>query len=134
MNRYLFTITLTDGRRVEARAIGETSRQALEALKANKQFRDCVGDSSIDNVNGTFEGEVEPVAEDCCVLQESREKPDHYVVTHLATKIVVIFAKGGYNETARVVPLKDEPGRPLEEATALREIGEFLALYHKDLL
>lgn len=134
MNRYLFTITLTDGRRVEARAIGETSRQALEALKANTQFQDYVGDSSIDSVNGTFEDKVEPVTEDCCILQESKEKPDHYVVTHLATKIVVIFAKGGYNETARVVPLKDEPGRPLEEATALREIGEFLALYHKDLL
>ena len=134
MNRYLFTITLTDGRRVEARAIGETSRQALEALKANKQFQDYVGDSSIDSVNATFDGEVKPVTEDCCVLQESREKPNHYIVTHLATKIVVIFAKGGYNETARVVPLKDEPGRPLEEATALREIGEFLALYHKDLL
>ena len=134
MNRYLFTITLTDGRRVEARAIGETSRQALEALKANKQFQDYVGDSSIDSVNATFDGEVKPVTKDCCVLQESREKPNHYVVTHLATKIVVIFAKGGYNETARVVPLKDEPGRPLEEATALREIGEFLALYHKDLL
>jgi hypothetical protein len=134
MNRYLFTITLTDGRRVEARAVGETSRQALEALKANKQFPDYIGDSSIDSVNGTFEGEVKPVSEDCCVLQESREKPDHYVVTHFATKIVVLFAKGGYNETARVVPLKDEPGRPLEEATALREIGEFLALYHNDLL
>lgn len=134
MNRYLFTITLTDGRRVEARAIGETSRQALKALKANRQFHDYIGDSSIDSVNATFEDEVEPVAEDCCVLQESREKPNHYVVTHLATKIVVIFAKGGYNETARVVPLKDEPGRPLEEATALREIGEFLALYHNDLL
>lgn len=134
MNRYLFTITLTDGRRVEARAIGETSRQALKALKANKQFQDYVGDSSIDSVNATFEDKVKPVTEDSCILQESREKPNHYVVTHLATKIVVIFAKGGYNETARVVPLKDEPGRPLEEATALREIGEFLALYHKDLL
>lgn len=134
MNRYLFTITLTDGRRVEARAIGETSRQALEALKANKQFQDYVANSSIDSVNATFEDKVKPVTEDCCILQESREKPNHYVVTHLATKIVVIFAKGGYNETARVVPLKDEPGRPLEEATALREIGEFLALYHKDLL
>ena len=134
MNRYLFTITLTDGRRVEARAIGETSRQALENLKANRQFQNYVGNSSIDSVNATFEDKVEPVTEGCCVLQESREKPDHYVVTHLATKIVVIFAKGGYNETARVVPLKDEPGRPLEEATALREIGEFLALYHKDLL
>lgn len=62
-------------------------------------------------------------------------KQGWYVVADLDNGIKVEWKKGMYNETNRPMPISGEmPTDPMKMATALREIGEYLAKNFKELI
>ena len=133
MNRYKINITLSDGDQVQAKSVGNNQDEALARLWQTEQFIKFVADRDIKSLKIDFDGIVQPVNPDNYIVQES-EKPNHYVVTDKINNVVAVFEKGRYNETAKITPLYDFPQEPVGTATILREIGEYLATYRKDLL
>lgn len=134
MNRYLITIILANGDRVEAKSVGESQEDAIKRLEETQQFTDFVADNEIVSIDISFLGEVKPVQPERYVLQKSRTRENAWVVTDTVNNVVVVFEEGRYNETARITPLYDFPEEPVGTATILREIGEYLAEYHKELI
>lgn len=134
MNRYSIIITLAGGDRVEAKSVGTTQDDALSRLMATEQFQTFVAGREITNTEIAFLETVETVSPDNYVLQESTTREGWYVVTDKVNNVVIQFAKGRYNETAHITPLFDFPKEPVGTATILREIGEFLATYHEDII
>lgn len=134
MNRYLITITLSTGEQVQARSVGEDRKDALRRIQALPQYQDFVANKAVRKVSVEFYEVVQPINPKDFVLQKSTRSDSQYLVTDRRNNIVVFFEKGKYNETARIVPLDDFPNDTLETATILREIGEYLALYHEELV
>ena len=134
MNRYKILITLENGNRVDAKAIGENQADALERLIATEQFQQFAAGSPIVKTDIRFSGKAVPVSPDNYLLQESKERSGWWVVTDTKNNIVIQFEEHRFNETAHITPLYDLPREPVGTATLLREIGEYLALYHKELL
>lgn len=69
------------------------------------------------------------------VLQKSKEKAKHWVVTYVPANIVIAFEEGKFNETQQVTTLEDfNPENYKEIARYLREIGDWLAKNHKNII
>lgn len=134
MNKYLITVILANGDRVEAKSVGENQEEAVRRMEESPQFSDFVADTGIVSIDVSFLGEVESVKPDNYVLQKSRTKENAWVVTDTVNNVVVVFEEGRYNETAKITPLYDFPEEPVGTATILREIGEYLAEYHRELI
>ena len=134
MNQYSITIILSNGNKVESKSVGENQEEALDKLMKLDKFVEFVGDAEIVKVDILPLGTVISVNPDNYILQESKEKQNHYVVTDKVNNVVVVFERGKYNETAKITPLYDFPKEPIGIATILKDIGEYLALYHKEIV
>lgn len=134
MNRYSIIINLACGDRVEAKSVGNTQDDALSRLMATEQFQKFVADREITSTEIDFIETVGVLASDNYVLQKSDTRDGWYVVTDKINNVVIQFEKGRFNETAHITPLFDFPKEPVGTATILREIGEYLATYHKDII
>lgn len=134
MNKYQIIITLATGDRVEAKSVGDTEEEAIARLEAAEQFQDFIKNTPIKDLQITLLGTAAPINPDNYILQESNERPGYYVVTDKVNNVVIIFAKGRFNDTAKITPIFDLPREPMDAATILREIGEYLTIYHKEVL
>lgn len=68
------------------------------------------------------------------ILKPSQDDPLKWVVYDSQTRIVVTFREHEYNETVKMTPLEDLPLDPVKLARAAREISDWLAENHRDLL
>lgn len=69
------------------------------------------------------------------VLQKSKEKASHWVVTYVPANIVIVFEQGKFNETQQVTTLEDFNPDDYKKITRyLREIGDWLAENHRDII
>lgn len=69
------------------------------------------------------------------VLQKSKEKVNHWVVTYVPANIVITFEQGKFNETQRITTLEEfKPEDYPLIARYLREIGDWLGENHRDIL
>lgn len=136
MKRYRLKITLADGRIVDAKSVGEDHEQAIERICSTEQFIKFVGEREIVNVECELLGEVGKIVDkENFVLQRSKERDGWWVATDTATNIVLQFEQGNFKHTATITPIADLAGySELSIATALRELGEWLATYHGDLI
>ena len=136
MKRYRLKITLADGRIVDAKSVGEDHEQAIERICSTEQFIKFVGEREIVNVECELLGEVGKIVDkENFVLQRSKEREGWWVATDTATNIVLQFEQGNFKHTATITPIADLAGySELSIATALRELGEWLAVYHGDLI
>lgn len=67
------------------------------------------------------------------ILQPSQEQENWWVLTDTENQIVVRFENKRFNETQQVTMLEDvETPNPLVIARMMREIGDYLALNHRD--
>lgn len=67
------------------------------------------------------------------ILQPSQEKENWWVLADTENQIVVRFENKRFNETQQVTMLEDvETPNPLVIARMMREIGDYLALNHRD--
>lgn len=133
MKRYKIIIILENGDRVEAKSVGEDQIDALDRLIATEQYKNFVGDNKVLSYDVTFLENADTVDPDNYVMQTSTTRPGWWVVTDRKNNVVVQFEQGRFNETAKVTPLYDFPKEPIGVATILREIGEYVALYHAEL-
>lgn len=134
MKRYKITITLNSGDRVESLVSAPTEEEALSRLKADKSFIKFIGDDDIEGVNVVECGEEKPIDSGRFSVSEDLYRKGWYVVADLDNDIEVEFERGRYNESATIRKTGSKCGSALEEATALREIGEFMYVKFNELI
>ena len=67
------------------------------------------------------------------ILQPSQEQENWWVLTDTENQIVVRFENKQFNETQQVTMLEDvDTPNPLVIARMMREIGDYLAINHRD--
>lgn len=67
------------------------------------------------------------------ILQPSQEQENWWVLTDTENQIVVRFENKRFNQTQQVTMLEDvDTPNPLAIARMMREIGDYLALNHRD--
>lgn len=134
MKRYSIVINLTNGDKVDAKVVGENQADAVSRLICTNKFKEFTKGTDVKNINISFIEDVKnTIKKSNYVLQKSKDT-GWWVVTDKINKIVVKFRQNEFNSTAFVTPLYDLPDESVEVATILREIGEFLATYHKDII
>lgn len=135
MNRYIINIVLSDGDKIEAKAVGKSREDAIERLQANKSFIEFVGSRKIEKVDISFLEKATPVNPEDYILQKSNDVYNLWICTDKRNNVVVRFCENQYNDTAEVVPLYDMQELPTGEiATIIRQIGEYIALYHPEIV
>lgn len=124
MKRYSVNVTMADGAKVEAKVTARNRSDAVGRLMRNEQFREATDGKKVESVDIT-PIPIEPIDETRFAVRTAVNKRGWYVVEDAETGFRIEWKKGMYNETNRVLP----PEKRLEaadEATALREIGEYL--------
>lgn len=134
MNRYEITITLDDGDILAVRVVAEDQEHAIERVMETDDAVNFIGERGIDNVEFRYLGPETPVSDDPdrFVLQKSKENECWWVATNRPGNIVAKFQEGLFNETVKITALED--ASPLEHASAIRELSEWLAYFHADLV
>ena len=134
MKRYSITILFKDGDRLEANVMARNQADAINRLKKSDEFIEHFGSKIIVKTN------IEPIP--IVAIDNERfavttidNKPGWYVAVDLDNFLKVEFKKGMYNETNSVSIIGEGKNlSPLQAATALREIGEYLVKNFKELV
>lgn len=134
MNRYRIEITFVSNDRVEARVDARNKKDALRRLMDSEAFMDFAiqcGDILTSSVEQ--EEREETIDESRFVVSSVHGKEGWYVVADLENRIKVEFKRGHYNDMQKVTCF-GEDADALTQATALREIGEFMFNNFKELV
>lgn len=134
MNRYQLKFTLSNGNTAVVLVVAPDEKQAIARVKQTPEFIEFCDGAEIVDVVSSYSIPVEALNPDDFILQKSSED-GWWVVTHKPRKIVVKFKEGSFNNVQQHTILFDNP--PLDAialAAVLREIGEYLYEYHKNLL
>lgn len=133
MKRFLIKIILLNGYRANIRVTAEDGDAAIRRIENQPEFLDFIDGSEISKIE-VEEIPLVPISPDNYLLQPSATK-GWWVVTDIKRNIVVKFQQGKFNDTQQNTILFDDATmNELEYATAMREIGEYLFQYHKNLL
>ena len=137
MNTYKVNIKLENGDEVQARSVGNTPQEAVDRILESKQFKEFnqqwIG---IESIHYELEQAGTTVHVDAARydFQLSKEREGWYVVTDKKDLVVVIFEKGRFNETQRIIRLDDTLPDPLTAASGLKAIADYLHIYHPEVL
>ena len=134
MKRYNITINFKNGDKLEANVMARNQSDAVNRIKKTDQFVENFGNLEIDTVS------IQPIP--IASLDNERfavttidNKPGWYVVADLDNLLKVEFKKGMYNETNSVSVIGEgKELSPLQTATALREISEYMYSNFKELI
>lgn len=126
MKRYQINITLTNGDELNARVIGRNRSDALRRMEKTDAYINFVGNHDIKTID-IKPIPINPIDNERFAVTTIHNKPGWYVVADLDNRIKIEFKKGRYNETQRILPIGEGKDlSPIQRATALREIGEFM--------
>lgn len=132
MKRYKVTIELADGNRIEAKVTARNRHDALHRLQNTEQARQFI---TSDIVGYTVEPiPVEQVDNNRFVVTDLANRQGWYVCADLDNRVRVEWRKGHYNTMQRVGTMDGATPDPQLLATALREIGDYLAEFFAELL
>jgi DNA-binding XRE family transcriptional regulator len=135
MNQYKVIITFNDGDQVQSKVAAENQSEALARLMKNEQVIEFAGQhEDVKSVDISYIGEYANVVDDPqrFVLTPSKERDGWWVAADKKTNMVFIFMEGVFPDSVEYKPLEDMT--PLDAATAVRELGDWLRLYHPDVL
>ena len=133
MKRFLIKIILLNGYLANIRVTAEDGDAAIRRIENQPEFLDFIDGSEISKIE-VEEIPLVPISPDNYLLQPSATK-GWWVVTDIKRNIVVKFQQGKFNDSQQNTILFDDATmNELEYATAMREIGEYLFQYHKNLL
>lgn len=134
MNKYRIEITFVSNDRIEARVDARNKKDALRRLMDSEAFMDFASQCG-DILTASVEQEEreETIDTSRFVVSSVNGKEGWYVVADLDNRIKVEFKKGHYNDIQKVTYF-GEDADALKEATALREIGEFMFNNFKELI
>ena len=138
MKIYIITLTLSSGNKVNARIAAENYTDAMTRLMQSKDYLNFVENDEIKSMDFEIEKTVSPAVNPQNYKIEKLLN-HHWRCYHLKLGIYATWKQGYYNDSVIINYTKEYAARyseisPLESATALREIGEYLFQYHKNLL
>ena len=133
MKRYKFIIKLSDGNEIQAASVGNSRDEAVERLLILPQTTEFIGSAQVIDAVLVGEEAVRPVPADRFVLQRATN-PGWWVVGDPEGMFVIKFKEHDFNGTRKITYLKDIPSGASAEARVLREIPEWLQLYHSEVL
>ena len=133
MKRYKFIIKLSDGNEIQATSVGNSRDEAVERLLALPQTTEFIGSAQVIDTVLVGEEAVLPVPVDRFVLQRASD-PNWWIVGDPEGMFVIRFQEHDFNGTRKITYLKDTSSNALAEARVLREIPEWLQLYHSEVL
>ena len=131
MKRYKFIIKLSDGNEIQAASVGNSRDEAVERLLALPQTTEFIGSAQVIDAVLVGEEAVRPVPADRFVLQRATN-PGWWVVGDPEGMFVIKFKEHDFNGTRKITYLKDTSSAASAEARVLREIPEWLQLYHSE--
>ena len=139
MGKYKVNIVLTDEREINAVVSAENQAEALKRLINAEKFQEFINESGSGEEVDVQRLSVEPVEDvpinpDRYDLRPSEEKDGWWVVTDKENLFLVRFEAHRYNETAQILPIEEFPLDAQKVPTMLREVAEWLMMYHKTLL
>ena len=131
-------IVLTDEREINAVVSAENQEEALKRLINAEKFQEFINESGSGEAVDVQRVSVEPVEDvpidpDRYDLRPS-ENDGWWVATDKENLFIVRFEAHRYNETAQILPIEEFPLDAQKVATMLREVAEWLMMYHKTLL
>lgn len=135
MKQYQVIITFNDGDQIQSKVAAWNQSDALQRIMSNKQATEFItSHDDVKNVDITCLGEYKDIPDDPqrFVLSPSQEREGWVVAADRKTNMVFIFMEGAFRESVEYKPLEDMT--PLDCATAVRELGDWLRLYHADIL
>ena len=132
MKRYKVTLELADGNRIEAKVTARNENDALHRLKSTPQAAQFITADIIAH-------SVEPIAIESVdnsrfVVTNIDNKPGWYVCADLDSRIKVEWRKGCYNSKQNISTIEGVQPDAQQLASALREIGDYLAEYFAELI
>lgn len=133
-NRYRIEITFISGDRIEARVEARNKKDAMRRLmdaEAFKNFASQYGDVLTSSIEQEDREETIDISR--FVVTSVHGKDGWYVVADLENRIKVEFKKGHYNDMKKVTYFGDNMDA-LTQATALREIGEYMSEQFNELI
>jgi len=134
MNKYRIEITFVSNDRIEARVDARNKKDALRRLMDSEAFMDFASQcGDILTTSVETEERDETIDESRFVVTSVNGKEGWYVVADLENRIKVEFKKGHYNDMQKVTCF-GECADALTQATALREIGDYLFKNFKELI
>lgn len=122
---------------VEARVDARTPEEAIDRVLQLPQVQETVKTKW--GVDAEIEVEVEPIEDavldkDRFVLQPSKED-GWYVLTDTQLLITLRFRAGDFNGSQKVTHLDDSRiSDPMDIATSLRLMGDWMQRYHRELI
>lgn len=134
MNKYKIEITFVSNDRIEAKVDARNKKDALRRLMDSEAFMDFASQCG-DILTASVEQEEreETIDESRFVVSSVHGKDGWYIVADLENRIKVEFKKGHYNDMQKVTNFAEDADA-LTQATALREIGEFMFNNFKELI
>lgn len=134
MNRYRIEITFVYGDRIEARVDARNRKDAMRRLMDSEAFKDFASQCG-DVLTSSVEQEdrEESIDESRFVVTSMHGRDGWYVVADLENRIKVEFKKGHYNDMQKVTYFGGDTDA-LTQATALREIGEYMSEHFNELI
>lgn len=135
MKQFKVIITFNDGDQIQSKVAAWNQSDALQRIMTNEQAIEFIAShADVKNVDITYIGEYKDVPDDPqrFVLAPSEEREGWIVAADRKTNMVFIFMEGVFPDSVEYKPLEDMT--PLDAAAAVRELGDWLRLYHTDLL
>lgn len=135
MKQFKVIITFNDGDQIQSKVAAWNQSDALQRIMTNEQAVEFIAShDDVKSVDISYIGEYKDVPDDPnrFVLAPSEEREGWIVAADRKTNMVFIFMEGVFPDSVEYKPL--ESMTPLDAATAVRELGDWLRLYHADLL
>lgn len=134
MKKYEVEIHFVSGDKVQARVDARNRKDALRRLMDSEAFMDFASQCG-DILTASVEQEEreETIDTSRFVVSSIHGKDGWYVVADLENRIKVEFKKGHYNDMQKVTCFA-ECADALKEATALREIADYMSVNFKELI
>lgn len=134
MNRYRIEITFVSNDRIEARVDARNKKDALRRLMDSEAFMGfAIQCGDILTASVEQEEREETIDTSRFVVSSVNGKEGWYVVADLENRVKVEFKKGHYNDMQKVTCFSEDADA-LTQATALREIGEYIFNNFKELI
>lgn len=134
MKKYEVEIHFVNGDKVQARVDARNRKDALRRVKETEQYKEFASQCG-DILTASVEQEEreEKIDTSRFVVSSVHGKQGWYVVADLENRIKVEFKKGHYNDMQKVTCF-GEDADALKEATALREIADYMFNNFKELI
>ena len=121
---------------VDARVDARTPEEAIDKVMQQPQVQEIVKNKW--GRDAEIEVEVTPIEDavldkDRFVLQPSKEQ-GWYVLTDTELLITLRFRAGDYNNSQKVTVIEPRVADPMEIATSLRLMGDWIQMYHGELI